>query len=179
MDGRGTEDQGAGFGIRSAIINIPDMNGFLGVLRGIMRAHDVTIICFDADSMAGRRHAEVAVSRALRSFSEGAPIAKTLEMESLLYAAGTRQCADAGALGIHDGENHAYVCCIPLKPAVWDALAPLMRFVDDNYDQSDPARIVRLKRFYGITEEEVAAAGGESRIQDLVIERVALLDAYK
>ncbi len=173
------EDRSPSFEIRSAVISIPDRDGFLGILRTIMSAHHATIVCFNADSMAGRRHAKAAISHAIRSFSEGLPIAKTLEMEALLYAAGTRQCADAGILGIHEGENRAYVCCIPPDRAVWDALAPLMHFVDDAWDQPDPARVRRLKKLFAITEEEVSAAGGESRLQDLVIERVALLDAYK
>ncbi|OPY37469.1 MAG: Regulatory protein Cgi121 [Methanoregula sp. PtaU1.Bin051] len=167
------------FEIRSAVIRISDRNSFLDALRTVMRKHHATIICFNADNMAGRRHAESAVSHALRSFSKGAPIAKTLEVEALLYAAGTRQCTEAAIFGIHHGENRAYVCCIPPDSAIWDALTALMHFVDDTWDQLDPAKIGRLKQLFAITEEEVIAADGISRLQDLVIERVALLDAYR
>jgi hypothetical protein len=54
-----------------------------------------------------------------------------------------------------------------------------MCFVDDPFDVLNPPRIQRLKRLYSITDEEITAAGGLCRLQDLVIERVALLDAYR
>lgn len=165
--------------IRTALFTIADRGQFLGQLRTIMRAHAATIICFNAESMAGLPHADAAIAHAIRSFYQGSPIAKTLEMEALLYAAGTRQCTDAGAFGIHEGENRAYVCCCPPRAVIWDALVPLMLFVEDYANPLDPARVETLKRLFSISDEELAAAGGTGRLQDLVIERVALLDAYK
>lgn len=165
--------------IRTALFTVADRGQFLLQLRRIMQTHDATIICFNAMSMAGLPHAHAAIAHAIRSFYSGSPIAKTLEMEALLYAAGTRQCSDAGAFGIHDGENSAYVCCCPPRTEVWDTLLPLMRFVDDRGEPLDPSRVQTLKRLFSISDEELFAAGGAGRLQDLVIERVALLDAYK
>lgn len=169
----------AAFEIRCAVIMIPDREKFLSALRTVMQRSGTVIICFDAGAMAGRRHAETAVARALRSFASGSPIAKTLEMEALLYASGTRQCSEAGIVGVHEGENHAFICCCPARPEVWMALEPLVQFVDDSYDTLDPIRVQRLRSLYSITDQELAAAGGESRLADLVIERVVLLDAYR
>lgn len=166
-------------GIRAALIMVTDTDAFLRQLRTIMQAYSVTIVCFNADNMAGLRHAESALDHAIRSFQGGNPIAKTLEMEALLYASGTRQCTGASAFGIHIGKNLAYICCCPDIPAVFDALGSLVQFVDDSFDEPGPERILRLKHLFAISDEEMAAAGGEGRLQDLVIERVALLDAYR
>lgn len=144
-----------------------------------MKSSGTVIVCFNAENMAGIRHADAAIFHAMRSFHEGFPIAKTLEMEALLYAAGTRQCTEAGALGIHDGENLLYICCCPPREGCWNALATLVHFIDGPDGSIDPAHTGRLKHLYAIADEEIAAAGGESRLFDLVIERVALLDAYR
>lgn len=168
-----------GCGIRTALITVADTDAFLRSLRTIMQARSVTIVCFNADNMAGLRHAESALGHAIRSFRDGNPIAKTLEMEALLYASGTRQCTGASAFGIHAGKNRAYICCCPDDPAVFGALGPLVQFVDNSFDELGRERILRLKDLFAITDEEIAAAGGVGRLQDLVIERVALLDAYR
>ena len=168
-----------GYGIRPALVTVPDVGDFLRQLRAIGREHNAAVVCFNADAMAGLRHAEAAVAHAIRSFDGGCPIAKTFEMEALLYAAGTRQCANAAALGVGEGENRVYVCCRPARPCLWEALSSLVRFTEDTWEAPDAPKRARLKRFYAITGEEIAAAGGESRLQDLVIERVALLDAYR
>jgi KEOPS complex subunit Cgi121 len=165
--------------IRVARVTVHDTREFLNRLRRVMKSSGTVIVCFNAENMAGIRHADAALLHAIRSFYGGVPIAKTLEMEALLYAAGTRQCTEAGALGIHDGENLLYICCCPSREVGWKALADLMHFSEGPDDAVDPAHAGRLKHLYAITDEEIAAAGGESRLFDLVIERVALLDAYR
>lgn len=162
-------------------MTIADLGAFLRQLRDIMCERDTTIICFNAGNMAGMRHAKAALDHALRSFRGGSPISRTLEMEALLYAAGTRQCAEAAeTVGIREGENRAYVCCCPPCPGIREALASLMQFVDeDDQEVPDAEQRARLCRLFSISGDEIAAAGGENRLADLVIERVALLDAYR
>jgi len=168
------------FGIRTARITVTDPVIFLRQLRSLMDDYDTTIVCFNAGNMAGIRHVKAALDHALRSFSGGSPIAKTLEMEALLYAAGTRQCAQAAeSVGIHEGENRAYICCCPPRPGIWEALEPLMEFVDEDWGCIGVEQWQRLCNHFSISAEEIAAAGGEGRLSDLVIERVALLDAYR
>jgi KEOPS complex subunit Cgi121 len=163
----------------TAEVTVISIIEFLGRLRTVMQENGVTIICFNAENMAGIPHAKAALAHAIRSFRGRSPIAKTLEMEALLYAAGTRQCAEAAALGIHEGENRAYVCCCPPREGIERVLAPLVRFTDDARDGFDPDKTDRLRRFFSISDEEIEAAGGIGRLQDLVIERVALLDAFR
>ncbi|MFA5332004.1 MAG: KEOPS complex subunit Cgi121, partial [Methanoregula sp.] len=106
-------------GIRYATAAVKDRKAFLLVLRSVSDRYSTHIICFDADKMAGFRHAEMAVRHACRSFREGTAISKSLEMESLLYAAGTRQCSAAVSFGLHEGTNRLCVCCCPDSPGAW------------------------------------------------------------
>jgi KEOPS complex subunit Cgi121 len=172
-------NNGADYEIRAAIISITDPAVFLDRLRAVMLARGATIICFNAENMAGVGHARAAVDHAIRSFHGSAPVAKTLEMEALLYAAGTRQLTAASAFGIHKGENRAYICCFPQVVGIWKELSQIVRFTDSVSDGLDPSRIPVIQKLFSITDEELEASGGVSRLQDLVIERVALLDAYK
>jgi KEOPS complex subunit Cgi121 len=165
--------------IRAAHCSIHDPAAFLRDLRAIATAHNTHIICFNADMIAGKIHAAKAVASAVRAFDEGIAISNTLEMESLLFAAGSRQCNTAASFGIHAGENRVYVCCIPVQPEVWKALEPLFLFVQDNWDIIDSGKSARLKETYSISQEEIAAAGGDERIIDLVLERVALLQVMR
>jgi KEOPS complex subunit Cgi121 len=165
--------------IRAARCTIRDLAAFLCDLRAVAADHDTRIICFNADMIAGRVHAAAAVARAVRAFEEGVPISNTLEMESLLFAAGSRQCNTAASFGIHQGENRVYICCYPERAGVWAALEPLFHFVRESWDTIDPEKRSILMETFAITPEEIAAAGGDRRIVDLVLERVALLQVMR
>jgi KEOPS complex subunit Cgi121 len=164
--------------IRTAEFTVQNQEQFLSSLRKTARDFSCSIICFDADNLAGQRHAITAVRHAIRSFRQGSPIANTLEMEALLYAAGTRQCSVASSFGIHEGFNRAYICCCPPCNEVWDALAPLVTVVTENWEVISKEKRLRLASLFAIPDDELAAAG-ESRFADLVIERVALLDVFR
>ena len=165
--------------IRAARCSIRDLAAFLRDLRTVATGHDTHIICFNADIIAGRIHAANAVARALRAFEEGVTISNTLEMESLLFAAGSRHCNKAASFGFHAGENRVYVCCIPVQPEVWKDLEPLFHFVKENWDIIDSKKRDQLRETYSISQEEITAAGGDERIIDLVLERVALLQVMR
>lgn len=164
--------------IRGAVFDIGDCERFLHALRTIASDTGTTIICFNADNLAGKRHAEAALRHALRSWTAGTLIANSPEMEALLYASGSRQCSVASSFGVHAGKNRAYVCCYPACERVWEALTPLVWFVDGDWEDITPERRARLKELFSISDEEIAAAG-ESRLADLVLERVALLEVYR
>ncbi|OPX64326.1 MULTISPECIES: KEOPS complex subunit Cgi121 [unclassified Methanoregula] len=165
--------------IRAARCVIRDVADFLRDLRKIASDCDTRIICFNADMMAGSVHALSAVGHAVRAFGAGENISNNLEMECLLYAAGSRQCSVAASFGIHEGENHLYICCYPSHPGIWTALEPVFRFSEDIPEVLDPEKRERLMRSFGISSEEIAAAGGDDRIVDLVLERVALLQVTR
>lgn len=165
--------------IRAASCTIANRAAFLHQLRGIASDNDAHIICFNADILAGRVHAATAVRLASRAFDEGTNISNTLEMEALLYAAGSRQCTVAASFGIQDGENRLWVCCIPAKGNCWSALEKLVQFGDRDLDLIDKEKQTRLMEIFSISTEELEAAGGPGRIIDLVLERVALLQVLR
>ena len=161
-----------------AVFTIDDKIGFLNEIREIADEFETHIILFDADRLAGRDHVEAALRHAWRSWTRGDPIANSIEMEALLYAAGSRQCQVGSSFGIHPGENRSYVAVCPPAPDARDRLSRLVTFVDEDWEAIDPAKRARLADLFGITPEEVAVVG-EARVRDLVLERVALLDVYR
>jgi KEOPS complex subunit Cgi121 len=165
--------------IRAASCTITSRDDFLRKLQGIAADHDTHIICFNADKIAGRAHAAIAVKLASRAFLEGTNISNTLEMETLLYTAGSRQCNIAASFGIHEGENQLWICCLPVRNGCWAALEQLFLFTDDDRDRIDPERLERLMEIFAVSPEELDAAGGDARILDLVLERVALLQVLR
>jgi KEOPS complex subunit Cgi121 len=165
--------------IRAARCTIRDRAAFLRNLQAVAADHNTHIICFNADIIAGRVHAAAAVALAVRAFEEGITISNTLEMESLLFAAGSRQCNIAASFGIHEGENRIYICCYPAQVEVWAALVPLFHFTGESWDTIDTERRELLMRTFAISPEEIAAAGGNGRVVDLVLERVALLQVMR
>lgn len=165
--------------IRAAYCTITDKTAFLKDLKGHATAFDTHIICFNADMITGRIHAESAIALAVRAFRNGQNISNTIEMEALLFAAGSRQCSIAASFGIHDGSNRVWVCCIPRREGVLKALGQLFHFTDENWDMLSEGRKERLLKNFSISAEEIDAAGGESRIADLVLERIALLQVLR
>lgn len=164
--------------IYRARFTVDDNAAFLREIRTIADEFETHIILFDADRLAGRDHVEAALRHARRSWAGGDPIANSLEMEALLYAAGTRQCQVASSFGIHPGLNRSYLVVCPPVPGVRNRLTGLLRFVDDDWEEIDPAKRALLAELFAITPEEVAVVG-EERFRELVVERVALLDVYR
>ncbi len=165
--------------IYQAVFTVDENVGFLREIRKVADEYGTHIILFDADRLAGRDHVDAALRHAWRSWTGGESIANSIEMEALLYAAGTRQCQVAASFGIHPGENRAYIAVCPSAPDVRDRLAGLVTFVDtDREERIDPVKRARLADLFGITPEEVLVVG-EARFRDLVLERVALLDVYR
>jgi KEOPS complex subunit Cgi121 len=160
-------------------MTIQDRTAVLEVLRKIARYYAANIVCFDAEKLAGRAHAEAALRHAHRSFEQGSMISNSFEMEALLYAAGIRQCNVAVSFGLHEGRNHLFVCCCPAPAGIWKDLALRMQFNGEPADEDiSPQKAARLAALFDITPEEIDATG-QDRIRDLVLERVALLEVSK
>jgi len=101
-------------------------------------------------------------------------------MEALLFAAGSRQCNVAAAFGLHEGENHLWVCCYPPGEGGWDALTTILHFQGGDFKECvDEKKRERLMQVFEITPEEVGTLDSTDRIVDLVLERVALLDVMR
>jgi KEOPS complex subunit Cgi121 len=130
---------------------------------------------FDAEKIAGLNHIRSAIQNASRSFACGKPAARTLAMEILLCASGQRQCSLASRFGLHSGENVLFVAIIDGDTELAQKL--LNKIVVPKVHGKTASRATLMKEF-GITEEELAVVG-EERIEELVIERTALMNVYK
>jgi KEOPS complex subunit Cgi121 len=168
----------AKYEIRQAIMTVNDRNTSLRVIQEIGRHHSVNIVCFDAEMLAGREHADAAIHHARRSINSPKPISNSFEMEALLFAAGSRQCSVAAAFGIHEGENKMFVCLYPPHEGAWKVLSHHMRFVTEIWDNWSPQKVARLILLFGITQDELDTVG-RSHLKDLIFERIALLEVCR
>jgi KEOPS complex subunit Cgi121 len=142
-----------------------------------LQAH-CCIVCLDADRIAGRRHIESAVLHALRAVREGTAIADSLEMEVLLYAGGTRQTSIGRNFGVRPDTMNIYLCFIPPSVEAIREMEQWVRYIKYDTEILTKEKMQKLAELFGITQEECDTVGME-RIQELIIERVALLDVYK
>lgn len=166
--------------IMPATCVISDLSDFLGAVRTISESLGTHIICFDAEKLAGVAHARMAVAHAARAWASKSPIAKTFEMEALLYAAGSRQTSLGSSFGVHIGRNNIYVCSFPFREGIWENLSPLMDFFKENdpWGIIDSEKESALMRLFDITPLELSTLMEET-VQDLVLERVALLEVSR
>jgi KEOPS complex subunit Cgi121 len=164
--------------IRQAKITVDNPAAFLRMIQTIAQSNATHIVCFDADKIAGRDHAEAALQHAQRSFFSERPISNSFEMEALLFAAGSRQCQVAALFGIQEGENRMFVCSYPVNENIWQDLSHHMRFVSETWEDRTPEKVARLMILFNITQEELDVVGRD-RIKDLILERIALLNVNR
>jgi tRNA threonylcarbamoyladenosine modification (KEOPS) complex Cgi121 subunit len=170
---KGTDNRNVQMG-KMQIESVPQL---LTTLREIQERYSVWIVCMNAAMMAGRPHAEEAIRQALLAEEEGTMTARTFEMEVLLYVSGQRQTSLAMKFGLHEGEMTTWVGMIPYSDEAWIALAEYITLIPDE-EKIPPERISRLQELFGITGGEIDTVGS-GRIDELVIERTALLNIIK
>ncbi|MDD1676691.1 MAG: KEOPS complex subunit Cgi121 [Methanomicrobiales archaeon] len=164
--------------ILQATFTVDDIGTFIDQIRGIGLYNQCSIICFNADRVAGLDHVEAALVRALRARSSRERISRSLEMEALLYASGSRQCAVGAEFGVHAGYNRAFVAIVPQQEEAYDALSGCMEIVCADWDAIDAVKKKVLMDLFGITDAEIEAAG-EDQIRALILERMALLEVNR
>lgn len=178
------------------VARVESVDDFVDALAAIADEHGVTVQAFDARSVVSRRHLERALELADRERARGDAIATDRAVEVLLYAAGRRQITRAMELGIDEGETPVVVLVAsederresaesgersePRVPdgdettddretaaseAVTDLVAPAATLGE--YDEA------RVRAFFDVGDRELAAT--EATLEDLVLERVALL----
>ncbi|HKM40999.1 MAG TPA: KEOPS complex subunit Cgi121 [Methanocorpusculum sp.] len=160
--------------IFSGTLEVEDVARTLKSVNAIGKETKSTIVLLDAAKIAGKEHIESAVLHAKRSFADGKNIARTLSMEILVYASGQRQCALAPRFGLHEGKNTVYV--LILDGDVKTAKDKVKNIVTESAEIS--ADTAALMQEFEISEEELSIVG-MSRISELVMERVAMLDAWR
>lgn len=155
-------------------LTVNNVKATLNTMNEIAERTNSTIVLADATKIAGRKHIEEAVKHAKRSFNENKAIARTLAMEILVYISGQRQCSLASKLGLHDGENIIYVIIDGKNEE--KAEFEIKKYIEET--EEPKADITKLMKQYNISTEEINVVGN-ARIEDLVIERVVMIDTWK
>ncbi|HJH27195.1 MAG TPA: KEOPS complex component [Methanophagales archaeon] len=180
-------------------VRVSNVDDFLAVLKTIAHKYDVTIQAMNAELIAGEEHIKSAVKKALRAVGRNRNITNDLSLEILLYAAGRRQIERALAMGVSESEGEsaknvaivivdAYAYTSASRGKNLDMVAeevkreigmieePVQELelgLEHNEDKKE-----KLKRFFEISDDELKAVG-ESKLKQLVLERVAMLDVLK
>lgn len=168
--------------IISGEIEIGDVGEFLNCVKEISTEFGVIVQVLDANKVAGAKHIETAVQKAIESTEQGNNISNDLALETLLYASGQRHIKKALKMGVSSGKNNVAIAVIgagECDEAFREACLRFKGMVNEKpiIEYSDSKKI-EIMKFFGITEAEIKVAG-EEKIQDLVIERVVLLDILK
>jgi KEOPS complex subunit Cgi121 len=157
-------------GLRGDISNSEEVLGTASVAGGA----DASVQLMRASMVFGRIHLESAIDHAIRSFEQGRNASNSLATETLLYASGTRQIDRAiKKMGIREGDSE-----IALVAFGEFSLAELLEKAnfkqDDSVLDGDASMLIE----YGISEKEIDSVP-ESKVFDLVLERVAMVDLLK
>jgi len=172
-------------------VRVSNVDDFLAVLKTIAHKYDVTIQAMNAELIAGEEHIKSAVKKALRAVERNRNITNDLSLEILLYAAGRRQIERALAMGVSEseGEKRVAIVIVDASASGEKDLEVVTEEVKRKIGiQEEPISELELeykgdkkegiKKFFDITEAELKAVG-ESKLKQLVLERVAMLDVLK
>lgn len=155
--------------------DVDDVEAFVDELTTVGEAHGTVVQAFDARYVAGREHLEAAVRSARRAREHDDAIADDPALEVLLYAAGRRQIDRALTIGVDGGGGPVVVVVDGGEEAVAvDAICELLEPAETLAAARDEAAI---REYYDIGETELATT--DASLEDLVIERVALLAVEK
>ncbi|MEM3622483.1 MAG: KEOPS complex subunit Cgi121 [Candidatus Bathyarchaeia archaeon] len=149
----------------------------------------IDIQFFDARFIATWQHLYFAALNALTAFKNKENIAKSLAMETLLYASAQRQIRKAmETLGIKPSISEIAVLIIGEKPAMLEsALQVVLRHINAEQDDAvldlSKRKNELIRKTFGISEVELKTVmkkdGLEDALTSLVIERMALLTTQR
>ena len=154
---------------------IRDMGLLISAIKDLQSRHGCIVQALDADKVAGERHILFAAKKALAAFSEERNVATDAGMEIMRYASGERQIERAHFMRVSDRTKR--IALVLAGSGSLPNASELSRIIElDGQGGSFCAKAV--KEAFNISSEELRAVG-EERIEDLVIERVALVDTYR
>jgi tRNA threonylcarbamoyladenosine modification (KEOPS) complex Cgi121 subunit len=84
-------------------------------------------------------------------------------------------------MGVHEGEMDVLLIVVGAKRSVERTATQLTGLIrsDPRVMEYDETKNTPLMHAFNITKQEIAAAGGDARIPDLVRERLVLFDAFR
>ncbi|WFN34096.1 KEOPS complex subunit Cgi121 [Methanogenium sp. S4BF] len=165
---------------------IPDIRAFLAAVHTAADhlGPQTHIICINADKVAGSLHVKTALSHACRAwFADKNPVARSFEMEVLLWVAASRQTSEAAGFGAQNGAMALWVLVVGAEKRPEDEIARLPGMTLHaspplSAEEMNAGKRARLMQDFSVTEEELSTVGNE-RLPELIAERVALSAVYR
>lgn len=164
--------------VESGSLHVEDVDKMVSRLREIGDRHDCTVQAIDADYVAGQAHLQQALRLADRARKRNEGIARSRDVELLLYIAATRQIDRAFELGLAAGENEVVVVIDSKQSgeaggSEEQAAASVRSLLDPAPFESVAGDVATIESWFDITEQERSVA--DAKLEALVCERVALL----
>jgi KEOPS complex subunit Cgi121 len=165
--------------------SIKNIDSFVEQLLLFSQKENLIIQVFDATAVYGKDHLISATTHAQRAFEQGRNATNSLALEILLYAAGERQIHKAiRKIGVKKGEQQiAFVLVNDTKQNTKTHIKKtVITKLLQTFDLSSNENVLKgnkdtLKRF-GISAKEISTVP-ESHYEDLILEKVALVDVIK
>lgn len=163
---------------------IADIRAFLSAVHEAADRLDAHITCINADRVAGRLHLTSALAHACRTwFVDKNPVARSFEIELLLWVAATRQTSVAAKFGAQQGTMPLWIVVVPGRANAADevGLLPGITLAPSLPPETEPIgaeKRLRLMQDFAIRETELTTIGAK-RLPELVAERVALSTVYR
>ena len=157
---------------------IRDRAKLISQLRDLQSRHRCVMLALDADKVVSERHIRFAAEKAFSAISQGRNIAKDPGMEIMRYASGERQIERALAMGISDSTERMALLLASLgDESRWPDPSELSSLI--NLDERGCSfKEEAIKDAFNISEQEIEMVG-KGRVEELIIERVALVDTYR
>lgn len=171
------------YGFHGEIDNPTD---FITTIQTFAQTHTVCLQVMDAAYIYGKNHILSAAGKALRAYNEQRMSTNSLEMETLLYAAGERQITLAiEKIGVKKHTKTIAVVCINLEEnktkknsMVNQALLSFFTTNGWKHDDTVLEGSEKTLEVWGITESEKNTVS-KAKYEQLILEKVAHVDILK
>ena len=166
--------------------NIQDVEKFLKQIKKYAEKNKILIQVFNADLIYGEKHLLSAFEHAKRAIEQETNTTNSFEMEIILYASGERQLKIAiPKMGVKTGKNNLAFIFINNFRKTETQEKKLDKIIDAFFKQFHLIRddkvlegdIDTLKKF-GLTKVEIETVT-ENKYQDLILEKIAMVDIIK
>jgi len=147
-------------------------------IKDLQSRHGLIAQALDANLVVSEKHIQFAVEKALAAISDGRNIANDPGMEIMRYASGERQIERALAMGVSDQTRRIALVMTKVDGREgWPDDREICQIIEQDKESFlfDPGAV---KDLFNISSQELQAVG-EERMEDLVIERVALVETYR
>ena len=164
--------------------NIENVDAFLENINVFSNKNGLIIQVFDASLIFGKNHLISSVNHAVRAIQRENNSTNSISMEILLYASGERQLKHAiPKMGVKNGINNVVFVFIKYYNGVlcnFDKLLidEFLNFISFSRKDEVLKGDINVLKNFGIVKNEINTVP-KSKYENLILEKVALVDLYK